>query len=87
MLIKIIDLVSHCYFTGGGVCLLGRAEYPHAPLCVPSMGSSGVFGYGGSTITSIAEQSTHMLHCVFPVWGLQGSLDMKGRLLHQLLKR
>ena len=27
---------------------------------------------------------THMLYCVFPVWGLQGSLNMKGWPLHQL---
>ena len=30
------------------------------------------------------SKHTHMLHCVFPVWGLQGSLDIKGWPLHQL---
>ena len=28
-------------------------QCPHAPLCVPSMGSAGVFGHEGLTITSI----------------------------------
>ena len=30
-----------------------KQAYPHAPLCVPSMGSAGVFGHKGITITSI----------------------------------
>ena len=30
------------------------------------------------------SKHTRMLHCVFPVWGLQGSLDIKGWPLHQL---
>ena len=30
-----------------------KQTYPHAPLCVPSMGSAGVFGHEGLTITSI----------------------------------
>ena len=30
-----------------------KQAYPHAPLCVPSMGSAGVFGHKEITITSI----------------------------------
>ena len=30
------------------------------------------------------SKHTRMLHCVFPVWGVQGSLDIKGWPLHQL---
>ena len=30
-----------------------KQAYPHAPLCVPSMGSAGVFWHKGITITSI----------------------------------
>ena len=30
-----------------------KQAYPHAPLCIPSMGSADVFGHEGLTISSI----------------------------------
>ena len=41
-----------------------KQAYPHAPLCVPSMGSAGVFGHKEITITSIDRSRYYYSHLV-----------------------